>query len=150
MLPFFDDTWVQRLIKEIKTTDALIMASFVADNDEVFAALLDRFGAHRPFFCEVLVDKKHHGLRTCRSQALKLKRLKAAGAQVYLCKGRNGRGVMHRKEFVLDAKVLYEGSANASNAMSHNEDGMTRMTGHPVASFLANMRRVRDRGELLR
>ena len=96
------------------------------------------------------MDKKHHGLRTCRSQVLKLKRLKAAGAQVYLCNGRDGRGVMHRKEFVLDAKVLYEGSANASNAMSHNEDGMTRMTGHPVASFLANMRRVRDRGELLR
>ena len=126
------------------------MASFVVDNDVVFSALLDRFNSGRPFACEVLVDSKHHDRRTCSSQASKLKKLnKLKGAYVYLCKGRRGSGVMHLKQVVLDAKVLYFGSANVSNGQSSNEECMIRMTGHPVAVYFANLQRVRDRGQLL-
>ena len=67
-------------------------------------------------------------------QRPRLLKLEAAGADIYLCRGRKGRGSHHKKAVVVDGRTAYVGGANLTNqAADFNGEMWTRFTGFPVA-----------------
>ena len=102
-------------------------------------AVIAKLSGRSSFTCAVMVDMASHRKGTAPRQASRFKRLRDAGAQVYLCTGTSRTGVFHTKAIVIDAKVAFVGGSNVTYACRHNRDLMLRLAGPPVSQILAGL-----------
>ena len=119
------------------------------DDPRLHGVFLSRLGnPRRPFKLELMVDRQaaagEGGRKYMRPR---LRELKTAGAQVWLCDGHNHteilgtgagnlHGHVHVKGVVVDRRVAYTGSMNLTRAARTNREIMFKIRGPPVVQFL--------------
>ena len=154
---FFED-----LMAELRTADEVVATTFMYDDPRLHGVFLSRLGnPRRPFKLELMVDRQaaagEGGRKYMRPR---LRELKTAGAQVWLCDGHNHteilgtgagnlHGHVHVKGVVVDRRVAYTGSMNLTRAARTNREIMFKIRGAPVVQFLEHMLGFRDHGASL-
>lgn len=126
------------------------------DEPELTSKLVRRLTSSR-LRLRVLVDKAQLQLTTktaqrCRSRLRQLLNAAANGqgdAQVFLCRGREGQGSFHLKDFLVDRRWYFTGSPNFTYAARrYNKERMLLLTGSGVATVLEDLQTSAERGVL--
>ena len=110
--------------------------------------MLSRLISKENFTCEVYVDEDTYTKmrKQYPHQRPRLLELQKHGASVFLCNGREYceefgvkgyRGHFHMKALVIDNKIAYCGSANATGNSRINAELVFRLVGPPVADVVA-------------
>ena len=133
--------WWDRLLREIRDAAEVALASYIVDHEALCELLLRRLGGRDDFALAVLVDNETFLQRTAFYQRPRLERLRRAGAEIRLCRGPvQPYGSFHMKAIVLDRRVAFTGSANATQKSLQNTEVTMRLVGPPVAAILAGSR----------
>ena len=115
------------------------LASYIYDNPDVQAILLQRLRGRSDFSLNVYVDTEQFTSGSCRLQRGRLRELFSAGAQVYMCRGIGHQGAYHGKAVVIDRRFLYAGSANLTGKSTRNEEFCFKMAGPVVLQLLERL-----------
>ncbi len=141
--------WWDRLLREIRDAAEVALASYIVDHEALCELLLRRLEGRDDFALAVLVDNETFLQRTAFYQRPRLERLRRAGAEIRLCRGPvQPYGSFHMKAIVLDRRVAFTGSANATQKSLQNTEVTMRLVGPPVAAILAEIQAARVRGAL--
>ena len=120
-----DNSCRKGAFSEIKVASGVMVASLVVDDPDICNLLLSRLKSREKFACEVYVDEDTYTKmrKQYPHQRPRLLELQKHGASVFLCSGREYceefgvkgyRGHFHMKALVIDNKIAYRGSANAT------------------------------------
>ena len=75
------------------------------------------------------VDKSAYGAGVASGTRGKMKELKDLGAAIHMCGGRRGSRIFHWKCIMINSKVVFTGSANATQGCLNNFERTMRMVG---------------------
>eukprot|EP00973_Karenia_brevis_P091162 12406208-Karenia_brevis.AAC.1 len=139
-------SWLKRAMQEMQQAKSVVLASFTYDDLHLQNFLLKRLAGNQPFKCVFLVDKSKFEDGLTRYMRPRLKELQKAGGEVFLCTGRQGRGIFHAKCIIVDNKTMFSGSANLTLASYKNFDMMFRVQGPVVLEVVKALTEARDRG----
>eukprot|EP00973_Karenia_brevis_P055721 7749789-Karenia_brevis.AAC.1 len=117
---FTDSSWIDSAIKEVLGAKNVLLASYVYSNSKVQEVLSRRLRGKSDFKCVLAVDKSAYHGTVAPGEKTKLRDLKSLGAAVYLCNGIKGKGIFHWKCLIVDSRVAYTGSANATQGCLNN------------------------------
>ena len=141
--------WYRRCCADLSTASEVEVASYMYDCPDVQKKLLQRLRGKCAFAVNVYVDKeKFEKGEAPRRSGQRLDELRAAGAKVYMCKGRAGRGSYHCKAVVIDRRHMYTGNANLTYQSMDNEEFVFRVTGPPVKQVLERLSEHRLKSKL--
>lgn len=115
------------------------LASYIYDNPSLQDVLLRRLKGRTEFKLNLYVDAELFANARYRHQRPRLKALRDAGAQVFLCKGPGRQGSFHMKALVVDRRYLYSGSPNFTYKSHCNEELCMRITGGGVAKVMEKL-----------
>ena len=82
--------WWAALLGAVSGADEVLVATFLFDHNGLTGLLLRRLRSRSPCVVTILVDREGMAERTCCHQRPRLRELRAAGADVYLCRGQAG------------------------------------------------------------
>lgn len=133
----------ERCTSEMGTVTEVELSTYQYDNPKVHQALVYRLRGRRPFRLNVYIDKEMLKGSTPKMQKTRLAELRHLKAKIYECKGIRGKGSWHCKGIVLDKRVLYTGSANATGQSVDNNEIPLRITGPVVQKVLENFASAR-------
>ena len=140
--------WYNQCCSDLGVASEVELASYVYDHPAVHQKLLQRLRGRRDFTLNVYVDQEQFSKGAARHERGRLCELLAAGANVYMCKGRRGRGSYHCKALVVDRRYLYTGNANLTLQSTNNHELVFKMTGPPVRDVLERLAQHRVAGKL--
>ena len=140
--------WWAVLLQAVSGASEVLAASFLFDHSGLTDTLLRRLRGRVPFSVTLLVDAEGLRQRTSRHEQPRLRALRDAGAQVYLCSGQGRNGRLHLKALCVDRRTVFTGSANLTDKSLENEELHLKLVGEPVLSVLAQLLRARSRGAL--
>ena len=132
------EEYYARCCKDIASASEVELASYQYDNPSLQKILLKRLKGKktRGFSLRLYLDTQMFGDVRKKYQRPRVRELRDAGAEVYLCKGPKRAGSFHCKAIVVDRRYLYCGSANATYKSHSNEEYCFRITGPPVVQVL--------------
>ena len=136
------------MLGAVSGADEVLVATFLFDHSGLTDLLLRRLRSRSPCVVTILVDREGMAERTCRHQRPRLQELRAAGADVYLCRGPGRFGRLHLKALCGDRRTAFTGSANLTEKSLQNEEMHLKMVGPPVPSILEQILRAQRRGDL--
>jgi phosphatidylserine/phosphatidylglycerophosphate/cardiolipin synthase-like enzyme len=144
------DVWYRQLCADIKDhiSSQFELATYMYDDEAVQRVLLKRLQGKPTFKLTVYIDAEMFAGDVPRFQKCRLKALHDAGAQIFICKGLGPLGAFHGKAVVIDANVLYTGSANLTRKSRSNEEFCYRMRGPVAQRMLVRLEAVRRRGKV--
>jgi len=140
--------WRQRALEEISGSSVVIVASLVYDDPDLHSTLLRRLRGRDAFDCSVFVDRDTYEQRTYRYQRARILELQKHGGSIFLCTGRDyntefgargQRGHFHMKALVIDNKISYVGSANATRNSRINGELVLRLVGSSVVEVVKSV-----------
>ena len=140
--------WWAALLGAVSGADEVLVATFLFDHSGLTDLLLRRLRSRSPCVVTILVDREGMAERTCRHQRPRLRELRAAGADVYLCRGPGRFGRLHLKALCVDRRTAFTGSANLTEKSLQNEEMHLKMVGPPVPSILEQILRAQRQGDL--
>ena len=155
---FSDNNWRKEAFSEIKVASGVMVASLVVDDPDICNLLLSRLKSREKFACEVYVDEDTYTKmrKQYPHRRPRLLELQKHGASVFLCSGRayceefgvkGYRGHFHMKALVIDNKIAYCGSANATRNSRINAELVFRLVGPPVADVVAAILHYKQQGK---
>ena len=142
------DDWFAGLLADVRGADEVMVASFTYDHKQLTDMFLHRLGGRAPFTLCVLVDKEAFEQGTAPRERARLRALRDADAEIWMCRGVRQRGRMHIKAVVVDRRIGYVGSANLTEKSLSNAELCFRTRGAPVAATLRRMANVKSKGTL--
>jgi phosphatidylserine/phosphatidylglycerophosphate/cardiolipin synthase-like enzyme len=140
--------WYDSFCKDVKHADEVELASYMYDNTAVQELFLKRLRGRTAFALNVYVDAEQFSAGVPRLQKTRLKELRSAGAQVYICKGWGRQGAYHCKAAVVDRRFGYSGGANFTDKSMVNEEICFKMAGPVVRQLLERLAQHRQRFKL--
>ena len=140
--------WWQKLMEEVGAASEIVLASFTYDHSSLTALLVRRLQGRASFSATILVDKESFEKRDAPHERPRLRALRDAGAQIYICRGSPPFGRMHMKALCIDRRTVFAGSANFTDKSSSNIEMVQRMVGPPVGETLRQLLDVQSRGKL--
>ena len=142
------DVWYKQLCADIKGCSQVELATYIYDNAAVQGVLLKRLQSQSTFKMTMYIDAEMFAGDVPRFQRSRLRALRAAGAQIFICKGLGPLEAFHGKAVVIDSGVLYTGSANLTQKSLNNEEFCFRMAGPVAQRMLDRLAVVRRRGKV--
>ena len=134
---------------DINGSSEVELASYMYDNRPVHNMLLKRLRGRSGFSLNVYIDAETLKLGTPYFQKGRLKDLRTAGANVYVCRGKKNLGAYHCKGCVIDRRYLYTGGANFTEKSLCNEEWCYKVVGCPaVKQVLERLALDRQRHKL--
>ena len=140
--------WYKQCCKDLETAAEVELASYVYDNPAVQKKLLQRLRSRTAFSLNVYIDRELFGKGGPFFEGARIRELVDAGAKVYLCRGKQGRGSYHTKAMIIDRRYMYTGSANFTYKSMDNEELTFKITGPPVKEVLEKFAGNRLAGRL--
>ena len=126
-----ESEWMPRVIAAVRSASSLTIASLCVDYDGLCVAVSRRLATGAPV--DILIDRKHYENRESPHQRPRLLDLQLNGANIFLCQGRKGRGVFHKKVVIIDGRVAFLGGANMSwSGAEYNGESVLRIEGPAV------------------
>ena len=126
---FTDNSWLDHALQEMQDAKHVVLASYVYNNHKVQELLIKKLNGRSNFDCIIAVDKSAYDKNTAPGEKTKLKELKDLGAVIHLCGGQRGSGIFHWKCIIIDAKIVFSGSANATQGCLNNWELVFRVVG---------------------
>ena len=133
------DMWYHQCCMDIDASSEVEVASYMYDNRRVHQMLLKRLRGRSSFSLNVYIDAETLESSTPYFQRSRLKDLKKAGANIYVCKGKKNRGSYHCKGCVVDRRYLYTGGANFTEQSTCNEEFCFKVVGPAVKQVLERL-----------
>ena len=134
------DDFYSQCCSDLATASEVEMATFCYDEPELQKVLLRRLKDRTDFKLTVFIDAEMYGGTVPKCQGTRVRELLSAGASVFLCKGRGGRGgSFHIKAIVIDRRRVFAGSCNFTARSRRNEELCHRATGRGVAHVLGKL-----------
>lgn len=118
------------------------------DNAGIHDILLARLRGRRALALNVYIDKEQLAGNVPKRQKARVTALRAAGAKVYACGGKDKGGAFHCKGVVVDRRFLYAGSANLTDKSLRNQEFCFKITGPAVLKVLEQLSADRARHRL--
>ena len=78
-------------------------------------------------------------------QRPRTKKLKAAGAKVFLCKGKRARGSFHYKAIIIDRRYMWTGNENCTDNSLNNNGLCLKISGPVVKEVLEELATFREK-----
>jgi hypothetical protein len=141
------ESWYRQLCADIRSASQVELASYMYDDATVQKVLLKRLQEQKPLQLNVYIDGGKLRDGGPRRQTSRLRALHAAGAHVFICKGKGAQGSFHGKAAIVDQQCLYAGSANMTEQSHTNEEYCFRMTGVVVRQLLTRLGEQRQRSK---
>ena len=123
-----DESWLQAAVGDLFGAKEVLMCMYAFDDPDLHSALLAGVRPRYGMRLAIVVDADY---RTHFENG-RLKVLQSHGARLYACKGLRNRGSMHMKLIIIDSKIAWSGSSNATKASRNNFEIMHRFVGPPV------------------
>lgn len=139
-------TWYDQLCSDIASASEVEIATYMYDNPQLHACLLERLRGRSAFSLRLYLDEEvHKKAERPFNQRPRVAELKANGASVYICKGRRAGGSFHCKCAVVGRRFLYTGSPNFTTKSPDNEEFSFKVVGPVVKQVLERLARCRDK-----
>ena len=124
--------WWQQMLEDVGTASEVVLATLTYDHMALTSVLVRRLRGRAPFVATVLVDKESFEKGDAPRERARLRELRDAGAEVYLCRGSPPHGRLHMKALCVNRRTVYAGSANFTEKSSANLELVYKLVGPPV------------------
>ena len=133
--------WYEQMVESIRTAGEVELASYIYDHPRVHDMLVKRLRGRADFKLNVYVDSEgfYAQPKLSQHQRSRVAELRAAGANVYLCRGPGRLGRFHCKAVVVDRRYMFVGSANITAKSESNDEDCYKVAGPSVTRKLKKL-----------